>query len=198
MMLSVFSAAVFFCTAASFLSGDAVLGHGERIYGNRYVFHADFSNEKVRDVSALVSHKCRFQSKSWWMNRNSYVIYRHGASERTMLNGVLWIAASVNHKKAYGEILAEARVPDGEWRALGTMPHHDSRRFEIPSDMFPAKSIEIRLRGEKSCSLQVRKYQFSAELHGAADMAADYGLPDGCGRRRQLGRPRTAPVLAGV
>ena len=176
MMLSVFSAAVFFCTAASFLSGDAVLGHGEHIYGNRYVFHADFSNEKVRDVSALVSHKCRFQSKSWWMNRNSYVIYRHGASERTMLNGVLWIAASVNHKKAYGEILAEARVPDGEWRALGTMPHHDSRRFEIPSDMFPAKSIEIRLRGEKSCSLQVRKYQFSAELHGAADMAADYGV----------------------
>ena len=176
MLFSVLSAAVFFSAAASSLTQDAVLGHGERIDGNRYVFRSDFSDEKVRDVPALVSHKCKFQSKSWWMNRNSYVIYRHDASGRTMQNGVLWISASINHKKAYGEILAEARVPGGEWRALGTMPHHNSRRFELPAEMFPAKSIEIRLRGEKSCSLQVRTYQFSAELDGEAKQASDYGV----------------------
>ena len=55
MLFSVLSAAVFFSAAASSLTQDVVLGHGERIDGNRYVFRSDFSDEKVRDVPALVS-----------------------------------------------------------------------------------------------------------------------------------------------
>ena len=166
-------AAAFFGAAAS-----VPLGHGEKLEGGRYSFCADFTSVTGRDCRSLLRHDCRFQSKSWWFFRKSFVEYRHDAQSAPMLKANLFLSTSVNHKKAHGEVLAETRLPGGEWRKLGVLPHHSSCRFELPPDMFPAKVVEVRIRGAKSCSLQVAKYVFSAELEntGSAADSQDYGV----------------------
>ena len=175
-MYAIFSAmfaAAFFGAAAS-----VPLGHGEKIEGGRYSFCADLTSESARDCRALLRHNCRFQSKSWWFFRKSFVEYRHDAQSVPMSKASLFLSTTVNHKKAHGEVLAEARLPGGEWRKLGVLPHHSSCRFELPPDMFPAKVVEVRIRGAKTCSLQVSKYVFSADVEGAGVSAGskDYGV----------------------
>ncbi len=175
-MYAIFSAmfaAAFFGAAAS-----VPLGHGEKIEGGRYSFCADLTSESARDCRALLRHNCRFQSKSWWFFRKSFVEYRHDAQSVPMSKASLFLSTTVNHKKAHGEVLAEARLPGGGWRKLGVLPHHSSCRFELPPDMFPAKVVEVRIRGAKTCSLQVSKYVFSADVEetGASAGSKDYGV----------------------
>ena len=143
------------------------LGHGERFDEGRYAFISDLASEKTRDVRALAAYDCRFQSRSWWFNRKSYVVYRHELPSGKFIQARLYLATTVNHKKAYGEIAVEARRPDGEWQPLGALPHHSARFFDLPANVLPAKTLEIRLRGEKSCSLQVARYSLLGETDAA-------------------------------
>ena len=153
------------CASLAFLSVAAfAMEHGESCSQGRYSFCADYATVAAQtNKCPLLDFTCKPQSRSWWFHRNSFVTYRHVAPAGSFTNAYLYLSTTVHHKSAYGEIVVEARTTGGAWRTIGILPHHSSARFDLPPELFPARALEIRMRGEKSCSLQVAKYFFSGE-----------------------------------
>ncbi len=165
-----------FLAVACLSAAAFALEQGESCSQGRYSFCADYSTAAAQtNKCPLLDFKCKSQSRSWWFHRNSFVTYRHVAPAGAFTNAYLYLSTTVHHKSAYGEIVAEVRTTGGAWRTIGILPHHSSARFDLPPELFPARALEIRMRAEKSCSLQVAKYFFSGETDVRDEPPCEYG-----------------------
>lgn len=139
------------------------LGEGEMLRDREYHFRAPFGKRAGSHSRPLEKHHCRFHSSRWWFDPGSSVVYRH------VLNGIRQKSASVQITSNYrqsGKLLVEGRGDSGDWHSIGTISEEGTHQFDLPSTIFPAKQVWVRMRAPtgRSVSLQVHNYSYESTV----------------------------------
>ena len=145
---------------------DIVLGAGESITDNTYVFHGPLGGDFGNYARPLISHSCSFNTNRWMVGAGGEIIYRHTIGDRKQVGAS--VEVNVNQHNA-GALIVEVSGDNSEWIELGALNGVGAQRFDIPPRLFPAESVTVRLRsiGESGIALQVDGYTYTAELDGA-------------------------------
>ncbi|HOX36460.1 MAG TPA: DUF6067 family protein [Candidatus Brocadiia bacterium] len=158
-------------------SGDMVLGEGERIENGVYYFNAPLNSEGSNYHRCLESHTAGFNSYRWVFSGDNFVIYKHEVA------GLKQESASVEINVGYyekGNLLVHASAGRKTWTEIGRIGSQKTETFKLPSEMFPADAVYIRLSmmepgatREDSApgALQVHGYSYEAK---AANQVADF------------------------
>jgi hypothetical protein len=89
-----------------------------------------------------------------------------------------------------GKVLVEVSNDMKEWLHAGVLTNASCVKLELPAALFPAESLNVRLRGMKApCNLQIHGYRFQGTIDGEA--AAGVGSTrfietEGRGKRRSV------------
>lgn len=145
------------------------LGEGEKVHGRQYHFRAPLGGGLSAYSRPLEDFRCDFNSQRWCFGRDQYVLYRHEVGDET------YQAGSVKVHIGYytgGELLVQARRPEGAWQPVGRLSALEAKTFKLPEALFPAKRVLVRLvrEDEKIGTFQVYGYEFEGTL------ARDTGL----------------------
>ncbi|MEK6794346.1 MAG: glycoside hydrolase domain-containing protein, partial [Spirochaetota bacterium] len=146
------------------------LGLTEYIRGNTYKFAPVYSGEGANYARCLVSHTAGFNSTRWVMSGGSFIIYRHRVGQ------IAQASASVRINIGYyaaGALIIEASTDGTAYTAVGEMSASGSKEFALPSSLFPAEEISIRLMASSSetaggeskpGAFQINNYEYTAPL----------------------------------
>ncbi len=153
-------------------AGPLRLGEGESIHGSRYKFAGLFSYEGGNFHRPLVGATAGFNSDRWCFDGRSEVTYRFA------LPGYSFRAGTVEFHVGYhvhGGCVAEISRDRKTWHGLVTRNSVGAATAELPADMLPAETLDVRFRPSTAdSSFQVDQIGFSAELSGTP--------PDAIGR----------------
>jgi len=146
--------------------GQIVLGEGERIEGDRYVFDAPLAGESANHARPLEGYNGYFNTDRWVFADGAWVTYRHeigGASQRAAE-----VAVDIGHYVS-GELQVEASADGERYTPLGAVSGVGKRRFALPEALFPADAVWVRMRvpAEGDAALQVYSYRYTAQLDQA-------------------------------
>ncbi len=153
------------------------LGHGERIAEQEYEFEADLGYEGSNYSRCLVEHTAGFNTNRWVFSGGQFVVYKHQVGELTQEKGRISIAMPYY---VSGECVLEASKDGRQWIEFGRVGEQKSSQFEIPTNIYPAKVVYVRLRapgkGEETQdsapgSFQINTYDYRAKLVEKADDA---------------------------
>ncbi len=146
------------------------LGEGERVDGSSYIFTAPFASEGSNSARPLVSHTAAFNTNRWVFTGGSEVVYRHA------LPGVMQTGARIALNFPFytgGECVVEASRDGKEWVEAARL-RRQAGEVTIPSSLFPAAEVWIRLRGESARdaagnsapgAFQIDAYRYEAALN---------------------------------
>ena len=153
--------------------GDIILGDGEALYDDKYQFITKY-NIRGNQSRPLKAFQCAFNSNRWVFFKDDYVIYSHTIPDALQISAR--VELHIDWRRG-GSVVAEARSSKsdgGKWTALGTVSKPDESAFILPARLFPAKTVEIRLRAS-GChpfrgdfdpgSIQVGAYRYFAVLN---------------------------------
>lgn len=151
--------------------GALLLGEGERIEGDRYVFVAPFGGESNNHARPLERFDSYFNTPRWVFAEGNSVVYRHTIGDLTQQAAEIEVTIGYY---AGGVLGVEAGVDGREWLLVGEIDGHRSETFTVPDALLPAKEIWVRLSGRKQAqpgqppvaggSSQVYGYRYSARL----------------------------------
>jgi len=141
-----------------------VLGEGETIKNGRYAFHGSFGHAGSNFHRALVSATAGFNSDRWCLSGTGQVTYRFQVAGHRFLSGDAAFTVSWH---SHGACLAEVSGDGKSWRALATQNALGTARAALPTAMFPAEAVYLRLRPAKEDgNFQVNRIDFEAALDG--------------------------------
>lgn len=120
------------------------LGAGEVVHQGAYTFTAPLVQYGSNHARCLVGHTAPFNSNRWVFTGGSEVVYRHSLGRTQQLGGAVTI--NVNYRTG-GECVVHAANGDGPWSEIGRASELGTRTFQLPSALFPADDIRIRLEG---------------------------------------------------
>lgn len=163
--------------------GNIELGNGEMIRSGRYIASARFGGEGANDWRPLASHTAFFNSNRWSFGGEQFVLYRHVVGDLTQTAAIL--SVNVGYHRA-GRCLVEASTDGKNFVSLGAIAKVTEQQFPLPTMLFPAQVIFIRLRSSADSNLQVHNYRYEAELSGR--------IADLIGKTRYHGRG--TPIIA--
>ncbi len=147
------------------------LGEGEQIDGNTYTFKAPYNGESCNQSRPLVSHRGTFNTLRWTFPGTEEIVYRH-QTVRTQTKASVDIDLCLY---TGGELVIESSIDGQTWYEVGGLHEKGSKTFPLPSTLFPADAIWIRMRprpdaqlpaGVAPGSLQVDAYGYRATLDG--------------------------------
>lgn len=154
--------------------GQIVLGEGERVEGDRYVFDAPLASQSANHARPLEGYDGYFNTDRWVFSDGSWLTYRHEIS------GVSQGAATIDIQIGYysgGELQVEVSADGERYVTVGAISNVGNYRFSLPEALFPADAVQVRMRaatpageGQSATvggSLQVYRYVYSAELDRA-------------------------------
>ncbi len=152
--------------------GDLVLGEGESLRGNTYVFDAPIGSG-VNHSRPQESYTCSYNSSRYVFGQGGEVVYRQEVGGRLQSAGK--ISANIGWY-AGGELLVEASKDQQNWVALGTRGALGELTATLPAALLPAKVIWVRLKSQAKQKLgtesdpgafQVYSYHYEATVDGA-------------------------------
>ena len=153
--------------------GSIVLGEGERIQGNEYLFQTPHRTGLANVSRCLESHHCFFNTYRWVFGKGRDVIYRHRVGDLEQISASL--QPSITWYQA-GELLIQASRNGQDWMEVGFLDDKDSRSFPLPKELFPGQEIWVRFSSRASTQLgkesdpgsfQVSDYEYRAILEDA-------------------------------
>ena len=173
--------------------GDVVLGEGEEVSGNDYVFRAPIHTSSRNHSRPLAWHQCGFNSYRLVFGAGSELVYRHQLGDRQQSEvqfdvNVGWYAS--------GE-LEVAVSGDGEaWQAVGTQDTLGMVSYEVPADLLPAEAVWVRFRSLAERELGADSDPGSFQIHDYTYRAKVTGEPlEGRGSTRFAAVQATDPVV---
>jgi hypothetical protein len=141
------------------------LGTGESITDNTYAFNGPNAGEFGNYARPLVSHTCTFNTNRWAFGPASEIVHKHAIDSRKQLHASVELNVSTHDK---GALLVEVRSDATDWLSAGELNAVGSQRFDLPSTLFPADAISVRLRTTdgSGAAFQVDGYTYTAQLDG--------------------------------
>ena len=178
--------------------GDLVLGEGEKLEGNRYIFDAPLGSMCRNHSRPLHMHTAAFNTDRWCFGAGSMLTYRHALSGRKLLSGA--VELSCGHYVS-GRLVVEVSADAKEWQPLGVLTNSGTVSLALPESIFPAEMVLVRMRGAKQpCSLQLSGYGFCGTVDGEPAQAAGstrYVEAEHSGKRLQVEVRSLGAVLPG-
>lgn len=150
--------------------GEVALGEGERAEGTGYVFEAPLGSECRNHSRPLLGFTARFNTDRWCFSEGQSVTYRHALAGRKMLAGGVEVTSGYF---VSGRLLVEASQDMREWQPVGMLTNAGTQTMALPTELFPAEAVFVRLRGAKPpCTVQVHAYRFEGTFDGEPLQAA--------------------------
>jgi len=141
-----------------------VLGAGEKLVGNTYSFDAPLAGECRNHSRPLTGFTAPFNSDRWCFSETSSVTYRHALTGRRLLSGTVEVACNYH---VSGKLMVDVSSDAKEWQHVGSLTNAGNALFSLPSALFPAEAVYVRLHGAKPpCTLQVHGYAFQGKVEG--------------------------------
>lgn len=150
-----------------------VLGAGERVVGDTYAFEAQLWSEVGNYSRPLAKHTAGFNTDRWTFGGGQYVVYRHEIGSVRQTSGR--VSLSVRHHVS-GACEVEASSDGASWHPVGRITGVQTGEFQVPEQIFPARTVWIRLRAGDGAQFQVHGYGYTAKLEKV--------LPDADGATR--------------
>ena len=145
--------------------GSIVLGQGESIREGRYRFHGTFGHEGSNFHRTLLRTTTGFNSNRWTFGSGNEVVYRFEVPGCELKDGK--VAVNVNYH-IRGECVVEVSVDGKSWKPIASQGEVGSVEVVLPKDLFPTKTIYLKLRAGERSSFQVDRVEFDGGLTGWA------------------------------
>jgi hypothetical protein len=146
-----------------------VLGDGESILGSHYTFDAPFGRQSANHARPLAWHNCSFNSNRWvFGNDNQEVVYRFEVGRRQRGGMVRVQIGWYRH----GQLNVSASADGQQWKSIGTLDGTTSGEYPLPTNLFPADVMWVRLSAQpktdddRRIALQIHGCGYTAELEG--------------------------------
>jgi len=155
------------------------LGEGETMRDSLYRFHTQLGGDGGNYSHPLDAHSAGFNSNRWTFGPGGYVVYKHLVGSHTQRNGK--VTVNICHYEG-GRCMIEMSFDRMRWTSVDEVSGLGEKTVQLPSKMFPAGVVYLRLRAEsgtekekpKPASFQISSYDYEAQLAGRT--------PDGRGR----------------
>jgi len=145
-------------------SEGVVLGTGEKLTGNAYAFEALLGGESRNHSRPLLESTAHFNSDRWCFGSGSTVTYRHALNAHRLLSGSVEVSCGYY---VAGSLTVEASNDGKNWQRIGALTRTGSATFALPSALFPADAVSVRLQGAgSSTDLQVNGYSYRGTVDG--------------------------------
>ena len=137
------------------------LGPGERILEGIYIFKSHWIGPLSNYSSTLVDFTAGFNTNRWVLGEGKYVVYRHSPGfPQRWAKVKVWI-----WWYRWGSLAVEASKDGRRWLLAGRVKGEGEHEVSLPKNLFPTKSILVRLRSEGL--MQVLGYRYEAKLSGS-------------------------------
>ncbi len=147
-----------------FTANGVVLGDGESVNGNSYIFNTYFNGKSRNHCRPLSGFSAGFNSQRWCIGTDSYVDYIHELPSRKLNSLTVNISCGYYQKGAM-QVMVSADAK--KWETLGEISSTGSSSFSVPETVFPADRIYVRMSGsKKGCELQIYDYGVTATFTG--------------------------------
>ncbi len=145
------------------LPGGAPLGEAESVRGGVYRFAPDWGWFGANAHRPLFGNRASFNSDRWLFTTGSELVYRVGVQGVPQRGGTLRVV--VSHHTA-GDLVVEAGRDGQSWERLGSFGTTiRSGALTLPSKLFPADELLVRLRAEgPQAGFQVNSFEYEAPL----------------------------------
>jgi len=145
-----------------------LLGEGESIHKGHYSFIAPLDGPSSNHSRPLSAHSSNFNTNRWVFGPGHFVEYHHKIEGH--LQQTASVDVAVGHYES-GRLLVEVSKDRERYVNLGQIETTQGATFAVPSHMFPASELWIRLRstlpkGGSPGAFQVVTYAYSARLDG--------------------------------
>ncbi len=142
---------------------DLILGTGERLVENEYVFAHPMWETNSNDCRPLRQFNAGFNTHRFIFSDGKYLIFEHQLNGRRFTKAAVYVWST-----AYNEgVLGISWSYDGKvWSETQAVPEGQKISVPLPGLSFPADRIFIRLSGHGPGSVQVTGYRFQAEVDG--------------------------------
>ncbi|MBP5640820.1 MAG: DUF4091 domain-containing protein [Victivallales bacterium] len=134
-------------------SNGIVLGDGERISTNEYLFQPFFNSPSRNFSRPLHKNNAIFNTSRWVFNDRLYIIYKFQLNGRKQLSGR--VQASV-HYHVGGVLKAEVSKDETQWIQIGTLDKKGLLDAQVPESFFPADTVFLKLSATTSESGDIR------------------------------------------
>jgi len=139
------------------------LGHGESLDGNSYSFTSQMNSAGRNDSRALLSHTAGYNTQRWCVSGGHHVAYRHAIAGRRFLSGKAMVSCGYFVR---GGVAIEASRDGVAWTHLGSLTNMGMATLDLPTSLFPAESVQVRITGMPRTELQVYGYSFDGTVDG--------------------------------
>ncbi len=147
-----------------------VLGDGESITGNEYLFTAPLTGDSANHARTLQGYDCSFNKPRWVFSNGSWVVYHHEVAGIAQISGE--VEVSIGYYQG-GRLVVEASSDGENWVEVGSQNDLGTLKASVPDSLFPATSILIRFTAAPSdnaavpVNLQIHGYTYRASLESA-------------------------------
>ncbi len=143
----------------------AELGEGEQIRNGRYQFTSRYEGILANAQAPLQRFTALFNTNRWVLTRGQEVVYRHQAGNHLMRAATLRLNVPFEQNGSL-TVLAQ-REGESEWRMVGQVRGRGEHALQLPSELFPARALLVRLVGQSEGVIQIDRYILEASLQGA-------------------------------
>ena len=141
------------------------LGAGENIEYNGYTFDMKMDSKSMNYSRGLQNFNAAFSQDGWELDVDREVLYKHQVDgfEQTKEEGpIMLIVRTDQHAKEGATLKVEISKDQDEWQTLITLDATGFKDEFLPSELFPAEAIYVKLSATGRCV--VTKYSYKAAL----------------------------------
>ncbi|MBP7934064.1 MAG: DUF4091 domain-containing protein [Phycisphaerae bacterium] len=146
--------------------GDLELGEGEEVAGHTYTFTSSLGGESSNFSRPIRGFTAGFNSNRWVLGQGQEVVYGHRLAGRHQTSGQIEVNAC--YVADGGRCVIEASKDGKEWRLLAACEKEGTVQATLPSEVFLATEILVRLRGDGGGVVQIDRYHYQAVIDGPA------------------------------
>ena len=144
-------------------AGNLILGTGERMIGNEYVFAHPMWETNSNDCRPLRQFNANFNTHRFIFSEGKYLIFEHQLDGRSFTEASVYVWST-----AYNDgVLRISWSSDGQnWSETQQVEPGEQVPAMLTGLKLPAERIFIRLSGHGSGSVQITGYRFQARVDG--------------------------------
>ncbi len=157
------------------MEGALVLGAGESVQGNEYLFTAPLKSPSFNHARPLAKLACGYNAPRMVFGANSELVYRHEVGQAKQTAAQLEV--NIGHYSG-GELGVYVSADGENWREVGAMDSVGSSSFEVPAELFPSALVWVRFAARARQQVGANLDPGSLQIHGyvyRATLDGDYG-----------------------
>ncbi len=138
------------------------LGAGEIFEKGIYRASTNFRGVESNSSRYLQEHQSWFNTNRFVMSSGNYIIFVHRVNEKDQLGGEVKVNIGYH---VMGTCRIEASQDNKEWQSVGSLDAKGEKSYLLPSTLFPAEVLFIRLRAEGiAANFQIYQYEYQARI----------------------------------